>query len=951
MIGSIVGHFTIEEKLGQGGMGVVYKATDTKLNRTVALKFLPPNASDDPSTKSRFLQEAQAAAALNHPSICTVYGVEEHDGQMFMAMEYVDGGTIRKSLPFANTDDVLNIALQIGEALQEAHTKGIVHRDVKAENIMLTARGTAKVMDFGLAKLKGALKLTKTSSTVGTLAYMAPEQIQGGEVDSRSDIFSFGVLLFEMLTGKLPYRGEHEAASRALEKDPADRYQSISDMDIDIRRLRKESSKVSRPSMPAMPVDQPTTANPAHVTPTPGGTDRTTTVTFKVPDLTQKRTLAWMVPLIIVIIGVAGYLFFAADDGIPAGERIPIAVTDVENQTDDRSLDGLSGMLITSLEQSKRLSVLTRSRMFDILKLLGKSDAQRIDEDLGRQISRHANVRALVVASISSFDQLYVVDMKVLDPIKNEYILTVKEQVEGKSNIPGLVDELGEQVRLGMKEAQADVAGTTKKVADLTTTNMDAYQEYFQGKALVDQLQFGEAIGHFRKAISIDSSFGLAWYSLSYALGWSGSPGSRDAAEKALSLINSVPDREKGLIRVQDALEREEPLEAIALLKELVVQYPDDKEINYLLGDYTYHQADLEAAITSLQKVIELDPTHNRAHQHLCWSFLTMNAADRYLEATRTFFRNVPLRNANQALISAMILANKLDSAMALTEKALQIYPDYSYLRRVKGTILLLQGKPDKARSQFRSMMSADRPIQERAQGHTGLADLLTYEGRFAEALSTLEEQHEILGNRGNTANRLMHLAMKTLDLGGDRAKANKYFEQARQIENTASQDYYFSLMEYYVTIGDFGAAREVANRRLKVVWGEALTGLQLEEALGSGNYGTAVEVYEKMRFSNSWTMYLGARTLTSLERYSEAISILSELRSSPVLERTVNWFPVFAKYEPLSYYLEGTIRERMSDRDGARKNYETFLKKWKDADTNIPEYADAKKRLAALTR
>ncbi|MDP1675268.1 MAG: protein kinase [Bacteroidota bacterium] len=274
MIGSTISHYKILEKLGEGGMGIVYKAQDTTLNRTIALKFLPDRVNKDETAKARFLQEAQAAAGLNHPNICTIFGVEEYDGQLYMAMEYVEGGTLGEKIPFAKIDDAITIATQIGDALQEAHAKGIVHRDIKADNIMLSSKGQAKVMDFGLAKLKGAMKLTRTSSTVGTLGYMAPEQIQGGEVDHRSDIFSFGVLLFEMLTGRLPFRGEHEAAmlysivneepqniaqlvpdlspivvnliQRCLEKDLNDRYQHFDDIVADLRRSQKKTSRIMR---------------------------------------------------------------------------------------------------------------------------------------------------------------------------------------------------------------------------------------------------------------------------------------------------------------------------------------------------------------------------------------------------------------------------------------------------------------------------------------------------------------------------------------------------------------------------------------------------------------------------------------------------------------------------------------------------------------------------------
>jgi eukaryotic-like serine/threonine-protein kinase len=274
IIGTTISHYEILEKLGEGGMGVVYRAHDTELDRDVALKFLPHHITANESEQARFLQEARAAALLNHQNICTVYAIEKCESDQFFAMEYVEGKTLREIVPVKKMQDAITYAIQIAEALQEAHTHGIVHRDIKADNIMVNTKNQVKVMDFGLAKLKGSLKLTKTSSTIGTLAYMAPEQIEGGEVDARSDIFSFGIVLYEMLTGHLPFRGEHEAAmvysivndepeplqhyvpdapsellhilDRALEKDREDRYQAVHEMLIDLRRLKKDSSKVSR---------------------------------------------------------------------------------------------------------------------------------------------------------------------------------------------------------------------------------------------------------------------------------------------------------------------------------------------------------------------------------------------------------------------------------------------------------------------------------------------------------------------------------------------------------------------------------------------------------------------------------------------------------------------------------------------------------------------------------
>ncbi len=298
MIGQTIGQYTILELVGEGGMGVVYKAQDNKLNRIVALKFLPHHLEKGTVEQSRFLQEAQAAAVLNHPHICVIHDVREEEGKQFIVMEFVEGKTIRETIQQGpmKIDTAVGYAIQIAEALEEAHGKGIVHRDIKADNIMINSGNQIKVMDFGLAKLKGSLKLTRTSSTVGTLAYMAPEQIQGGEVDPRSDIFALGVLFYEMLSGHLPFRGEHEAAmmysiinedpqpiqkyrddisseldhilNRALEKNPEERYQTVKEMAIDLRRAKKDSTRVVRTSsMYQTPPQQEAVAEPTKALP------------------------------------------------------------------------------------------------------------------------------------------------------------------------------------------------------------------------------------------------------------------------------------------------------------------------------------------------------------------------------------------------------------------------------------------------------------------------------------------------------------------------------------------------------------------------------------------------------------------------------------------------------------------------------------------------------------
>src|SRR6266850_7545892 len=286
--GQTISHYKVLEKLGEGGMGVVYKAEDLKLKRIVAIKFLPTRLSVHGEERERFTLEAQSASALNHPNICTIYEIDEANNETFIVMEYLDGVTLREWISRKSREsggyrklgmkEALDIATQIAEGLEKAHEKGIVHRDIKSENIMVTTDGRAKIMDFGLAKLRGSSKLTKTGSTVGTIAYMSPEQVEGLETDHRTDIFSFGVVLYEVLSGKLPFQAEHETAvmyeiinvdpkpiseirqgvdqeldrivMKCLEKDREVRYQSMRDVSVDLKRYRRDSAgkRIERPS-------------------------------------------------------------------------------------------------------------------------------------------------------------------------------------------------------------------------------------------------------------------------------------------------------------------------------------------------------------------------------------------------------------------------------------------------------------------------------------------------------------------------------------------------------------------------------------------------------------------------------------------------------------------------------------------------------------------------------
>jgi serine/threonine-protein kinase len=515
MIGQTIGHYKILEELGRGGMGVVYKARDTKLDRIVALKFLPHHLTISEAERVRFLQEAKAAAALNHPNACSIFRIDEHDGQQFIEMEYVSGETLRHktSMSPLNADEAIGYAIQIGEALQDAHSKGIVHRDVKSENIMVNEKNQIKVMDFGLAKLKGSLKLTKESSTVGTLSYMAPEQIQGGEADARSDIFSFGVVLFEMLTGQMPFRGEHDAAimysvlneeadsvlkyrsdlppdvgriiGRALEKDPADRYQHVDDMVSELRRLQKQTSKPSRPVETQSPVPLPDSA------------------TKPVSPSRRRRLYAGVGLGVVVLAGFLSYLLFRPPSSFDSLAVLPFVNSGGDPATEYLS-DGMTESIINSLTRIPQLRVVPRSTVF---RFKGKdSDPQEVGTSL--------NVSAVLTGRVLQHGDELNIQLDLID-VRNQAQVWGKQYRSGLNEVITLQNEIvtdvSEMLRLSLS------GETREDLAKAATDNPDAYKLYLQGRYFWQKrkaVEIRKATDFFNQAIALDPGFALAYAGL-----------------------------------------------------------------------------------------------------------------------------------------------------------------------------------------------------------------------------------------------------------------------------------------------------------------------------------------------------------------------------------------------------------------------------------------------------
>ncbi len=630
MIGQTISHYRILEKLGEGGMGVVYKALDLKLDRAVALKFLPHHLMANEAEQARFLQEARAASALNHANICGIHSIGEYkdpaksEEQRFIDMEFVDGSTLRKKFESAplRVSEAVGYAIQIGEALHEAHTKGIVHRDIKADNVMVNSKNQIKVMDFGLAKLKGSLKLTRTSSTVGTLAYMAPEQIQGGEVDARSDIFSFGVLLFEMLTGHYPFRGEHEAAilysivnedpesvlksrpecsaeldriiNRALEKDPADRYQHTDDMVSELRRAQKQSARVSRTSVTNVPVSS--LATPAE--------EKSAIHTSQIhlfPTASLSRNVYFLIAACLVIALAAGYYFLFLNHTKPPDSLAVLPFVNVSADPNTEYLsDGITESIINSLTRIPGLRVIPRSTVF---RFKGKDvDPQEVGAKL--------KVRAVLTGRIVQRGDELNVQLDLID-IDRQSQIYGNQYHHKAADIISMQEEIVGDV---LKPLGVTLSGEERKsVNKRYTENVEAYKFYLQGRFYWNKRKASEiqkAIGFFNQAIALDPTYALAYVGLAdcYAIQeqYAGLPGKETypkavaAATRALELDNTLA------------------------------------EAHTTLAFASYAMWNWEKAEQEFKTVFSLNPNYATAYH---WYSILLHALGRHEEATREIKR------------------------------------------------------------------------------------------------------------------------------------------------------------------------------------------------------------------------------------------------------------------------------------------------------------------------